>query len=292
MTVLQNRAFLEQASEAVLTAWLQRAVATGNFHPLVLGAEPATELQLAHYVALLSIDTQTRFKEAVVRCIIEWSPLGANDCTLQSFAQLAAYTRASQAVDAIHSLVSTHDRWEPQTLAELISVIVGFAPLSAAADFLERLFYSEQYTRYAGKLFIGLCECDRAGFWQHVGRLMQALEGGKVDTPPDLLALAIVDTLGIPQVAKGYRSIEKSDQHRFLALLTSENGPCQDFHKPNGEYWLKTSPKYRSALQQQEYCLARNDATLEQSTLFDFRAQQMEQSPSPAAYLRSRLRRD
>ncbi len=224
----EPKQWLEKQNEQQLRRWLLRSFGSMSFEPLQLTDEPSVEMQLKHLFEQIDYAAKEHLKNAVTTALAETLGLGYGTETVRGLAFLAAYIRATNAVDQIRALLDggwlfhINEEEREDLIGDLISVVAGFSSLPAATALLDRLFFSDVYEEFAAQLFVGLCEGNPENYVEYVPRFIQLVTQYPNRYPLDYVFVLFVEKVGLRRLAANFGKLHASYQQDLLRYLCNE----------------------------------------------------------------------
>jgi hypothetical protein len=290
--------FLNRARKRTVRNWLLRGFAMRDFSPILLGDEPSYEIQLQVIFEHLTVTGKEKFKAATVQAIAEWLSKAYPTEALVSLVYLAAYVRATDAVDTLRVMIESNslgglsDEDYYYAMSALIAALAGFAPAPNVRKFFRRLFLSNSFDhRFAGQLFVGLCECEPDNYTAYVPRLLKLMRKFPEDYVPQYVFREFLRVVTLPIVVAHVRELRHNYMRSLLNHLCVPAGSPVDIGMAqNGNLYLILAKDLNSDIAVRTYlpkAIGEDDA--DAFLLWETKMDQVKQRGGPTRFLRERI---
>ncbi len=219
-----NREIIKINSKRNLTLWLLQCCEQMPpiFPELRLQDEPSALSQLQGIFERLEVTDQQKLKAALMQAVTEWTLNAHGTQVLNGLALIAARIRASQVIRYFCKFLKQPSLLENlETSIALIGVLRGFAPSEEVESCFRRLLFSGTCEpKFAGQLFLGLCECNPDQYPEYVPYFIDLLE----KLPENYLNLRFTmasfqRTVTLKAIGDRLHLIDRDYRSRFLQLL-------------------------------------------------------------------------
>ncbi len=217
---------LSSFSREDFSSWLLEGASTGDFSPVIPTIKSSVPTQIELLFDCLPSKTKTSMKAGLSQAIFEWKAEAYPVEALKVLITIATRIRVFSIVEILRVRIETNE-FDPlpsverfDLLQHIFAAIGGFAPHKQVKDFLERMFFYEEFDkRLLALVYIALLESSPKEFHRFTPRFLEISEKYPGFFYMDYVAWEMVRIVTLRNIAENISLLNDDVKVELLTLL-------------------------------------------------------------------------